>query len=549
MTTFRKFMVAATVTTALAAAPAAASAAPGGDGNNNTVRKITQAMTAEGVLEHERELQAIADRNGGTRVSGSNGYDESADYAEQVFRDAGLEVTRQDFTFNTFITTSPTVFRQVAPAPTRDLAANIMSYSGSGTTPSALATLPNLTPTGSLALGCLPTDFGPANAGTIVLVSRGACTFAAKATNAAAAGAAGVVIYNNAAGELNGTLGATFTGDFSVIGITQALGQELVGLVPSGLRLQLATATFRGEATTSNVIAQTPGGNPDNVVMIGGHLDSVNAGPGINDNGSGAGSVLELAQVMAKTKTANAVRFAVWGAEESGLIGATRYVASLSQAEKDKLAMYLNFDMVASPNFVRFVYDGDDSVGDGNVGPAGSAQIEQAFTSYFASQGLASDPTDFSGRSDYGPFIAAGIPSGGLFTGAEGVKTPAQARIYGGVAGAAYDPCYHQACDALRQDFTGDPAKAALYRDLAARYPLVGNVNLLAQEQMGDAIAAVTLTFAISSSSVNDVAGAPGQRKGQLKPGGSGTGGTSGTSDGSGGGLHDEHDEHELVAS
>ena len=101
MTTFRKFLVAATVTTALAAAPATATAAPGGDGNNNTVRKITQAMTAEGALEHGRVLQAIADRNGATRVSGSDGYDESADYAEQVFRDAGLEVTRQDFVFNT----------------------------------------------------------------------------------------------------------------------------------------------------------------------------------------------------------------------------------------------------------------------------------------------------------------------------------------------------------------------------------------------------------------------------------------------------------------
>jgi len=543
LTTFRKFLVAATVTTALAAAPATATAAPGGDGNNNTVRKITQAMTAEGVLEHERELQAISDRNGGTRVSGSEGYDESADYAERIFREAGLEVTRQDFFFNTFITTAPTVFRQVAPGPVRDLPATIMSYSGSGNTPSA----PASKPTGAIT-GCLPSDFGPTNDGTIVLVSRGACTFATKATNAAAAGAAGVVIYNNTAGPLNGTLGDAFGGNFSVIGVTQALGQELVALVGNGLRLQLVTETRRGEATTSNVIAQTPGGNKDNVVMIGGHLDSVNAGPGINDNGSGAGSVLELAQLMSKTKTANAVRFAVWAAEESGLVGSRNYVTTLSQAEKDKLAMYLNFDMVASPNFVRFVYDGDDSVGDGNVGPAGSAQIEQAFTSYFASQGLASDPTDFSGRSDYGPFIAAGIPSGGLFTGAEGLKTPAQAAIYGGVAGQAYDPCYHQACDSLRPDFSTDPVKAALYRDLAAGYPLVGNVNLLAQEQMGDAIAAVTLTYAISTSSVNEVAGAPGKRQGQLKPGGSGTGGTSGTSDGSGGGLHDEH-EDERVAS
>jgi len=544
LTTYRKTAVAAGVAAAMALAPAtAALAAPGGNGNNNTVRKLTAAVTAEGVLEHERALQAISDANGGTRVSGSEGYDQSADYAAKVFADAGYEVTRQELTFNTFRETAPTVFRQLSPAPARDLEARIMSYSGSGNTPAAAASLPT-----DEQDGCDTDDFGPANTGTIVLVSRGACSFASKATNAAAAGAAGVVIYNNGDGPLNGTLSEGFTGNFSVIGVTKALGLELVALVPQGLQLQLSTSVFRGEATTENVIAQTRGGNADNVVMLGGHLDSVNAGPGINDNGSGAGSVLEVAQQMAKTKTTNAVRFAVWGAEESGLVGSRYYVSQLSEQELDKIALYLNFDMVASPNFVRFVYDGDDSVGDGNVGPEGSAAIEQAFTSFFAGQGLASDPTDFSGRSDYGPFIAAGVPSGGLFTGAEGVKTADQAAIYGGVAGASYDPCYHQACDSLDQDFSGDAAKGALYGTLAAEYPLVGNINMLAQEQMSDAIAAVTLTYAYDTSSVNGVAGKPGKSKGLTKSGGSGTGGTSGTSDGSGGGLHEEHD-HELDAA
>jgi Zn-dependent M28 family amino/carboxypeptidase len=526
----------------VAAAAPTAHAAPEKGANNNTVRKLTQAVSAEGILEHLRALQAIADRNGGTRVSGSEGYDESAEYAADVLRDAGYDVEVQEFTFNTFRELAPTVFRQLAPGDPRDLPAVIMSYSGSGSTSAAASV-----PTGA-ATGCAPSDFGGANAGTIVLVSRGACTFAAKATSAAAAGAVGVVIYNNGPGALNGTLGEGFTGDFSVVGIERELGLQLVDLVDDGLRLQLTTEVFRGLAETSNVLAQTKGGNADNVVMIGAHLDSVAAGPGINDNASGAGSVLEVAQQMAKTKTTNAVRFALWGAEESGLVGARHYVSSLSQAEQDEIALYLNFDMVASPNFVRFVYDGDDSVGDGNEGPAGSAQIEQAFISYFRSQGLASDPTDFSGRSDYGPFIAVGIPSGGLFTGAEGLKSEKQAEIYGGVAGAAYDPCYHQACDSLRQDFGADADKAELYRQLDGEYPLIGNVNMLALEQMSNAIAAVTLTYAYDTSSVNSVAGAPGKRKGIYTTGGSGSGGTSGTSDGSGGGLHEDHD-HELDAA
>ncbi len=535
-------VTAAGTATALAVVPAGTAYAGPDNANNNTSRKLTQAVSAEGILEHLQALQAIADANGNTRVSGSEGYDQSADYAERIFREAGYDVTRQDFTFNTFITTSPTVFRQVAPAPARDLPSVIMSYSGSGNT-----TAPASLPTGAQT-GCVAADFTGIPVGSIVLVSRGGCTFAAKATNAAAAGAAGVVIYNNAAGPLNGTLSESFTGNFSVVGVTQALGQELVALVPSGLQLQLVTETRRGPAVSSNVLAETKGGNPDNVVMVGGHLDSVNAGPGIQDNGSGSAAVLELAQQMAKTKTANKVRFAVWGAEESGLVGATHYVTTLSPAERDRIALYLNFDMIASPNFVRFVYDGDDSVGDGNVGPAGSEVIEDVFTDYFAGRGLASDPTDFSGRSDYGPFIAAGIPSGGLFTGAEGLKTPAQAEIYGGVAGEAYDPCYHLACDSLRQDFGADTAQATLYAALRAEYPLVGNVNMLALEQMSDAVAHATLTFALDTSSVNAVAGAPGKRTGQTKTGDAGgTGGASGTSDGSGGGLHD--DDHELDAA
>jgi Zn-dependent M28 family amino/carboxypeptidase len=131
----------------------------------------------------------------------------------------------------------------------------------------------------------------------------------------------------------------------------------------------------------------------------------------------------------------------------------------------------LNFDMIGSPNFVRFVYDGNNSAGGGTVGPAGSGAIEQIFLDYFASQNLANAPTPFNGRSDYGPFIAAGIPAGGLFTGAEGVKTAAQASIYGGTAGAPYDPCYHLACDTY------------------------ANNNNTALDQMSDAVAHAVLLF------------------------------------------------------
>lgn len=442
---------------------------------NNTSAKLLQCVTLDGVRAHQAALQAIADANGGTRVSGSPGYDKSAEYAAQVFRDAGYLVTVQPFQFQTFVSLAPSILEQVAPSAAT-IANSILSYSGSGDVTAPVTALPG--PGSDATPGCEAGDFAGFPAGHIALISRGACTFAIKATNAYAAGAAAVVIYNNAAGTINGTLGNNFTLDLPVTSVTQAVGQQLAAT--AGLVLRVNTSTFRGIATTYNVLAESAGGNPNNVVMVGAHLDSVNAGPGINDNGSGSGAILETAVQMAKVNPFNKLRFALWGAEESSLVGSTYYVNGLSAAEKAKIALYLNFDMIGSPNHVFFIYDGDDSdsVGAG-PGPSGSAQIEKVFESYYQGVGVPFKGTDFSGRSDYGPFIAAGIPSGGLFTGAEGVKTAAEAATWGGTAGVAYDPCYHQACDTY------------------------ANVNLTALDVNADAVAYATLQFSMNTESVN----------------------------------------------
>ena len=177
----------------------------------------------------------------------------------------------------------------------------------------------------------------------------------------------------------------------------------------------------------------------------------------------------------------NKLRFMWFGAEEFNLLGSAAYVASLSQAERDQIEVMLNFDMVGSPNYVRFVYDGDGSA-TSPAGPAGSAFVEDVFADYFNSQGLAFEPTQFSGRSDYGPFIAVGIPAGGLFTGAEGLKTATQAAIYGGTAGAQYDPCYHLACDTLAGTGSGAGATAP-------------GLALKALDEMSDAAAHAILFF------------------------------------------------------
>jgi Zn-dependent M28 family amino/carboxypeptidase len=326
--------------------------------------------------------------------------------------------------------------------------------------------------------GCAAADFAGFPAGNIALISRGTCAFAVKATNAQAAGAAGVVIYNNAAGPLNGTLGEEFALNIAVVAVEQTVGQLLA--VTPGVVLSINANTIRGLASTSNILAESREGNADNVVMVGAHLDSVDKGPGLQDNGSGSAAILEVAVQMAKVKPRNKLRFALWSAEESGLVGSTKYVEGLAAADKEKIALYLNFDMIGSPNHVFFIYDGDnsDAVGSG-PGPDGSAAIEKTFESFYSRRGIAFKGTDFDGRSDYGPFIAAGIPAGGLFTGAEGVKTKAEAELWGGIAGTAYDPCYHQACD----DF--------------------GNINLFALDVNSDAVAYTTLSYAMTTFAVN----------------------------------------------
>ncbi|OJF15113.1 M28 family peptidase [Couchioplanes caeruleus] len=218
----------------------------------------------------------------------------------------------------------------------------------------------------------------------------------------------------------------------------------------AGFQTQQQSFTYGG-ATGYNLIADWPGGNTNDTLMVGAHLDSVTAGPGINDNGTGSAASLEVALAVARTgfQPTRHLRFAWWGAEELGLRGSTFYVNSLSAAQKAAIGGYLNFDMVGSPNPGYFLYDGDDSDGTGSgPGPAGSAEIEDTLEAYFTSINVPTRGTDFDGRSDYGPFIANGIPAGGIFTGAEGRKTAAQVELWGGTTGA-FDPCYHRACDTV----------------------------------------------------------------------------------------------------
>ncbi len=440
---------------------------------SKTSQKFRDAVTVTGVAQHLDALQDIADRNGGTRASGTKGFAESRDYVVKKLRAAGYRPQVQTFTFPHFEETAPAELARVTPGA-KDYANPddfvTMSFSGSGDVAEAdvVPVDTDLTATGTSTSGCEADDFAGFPAGAIALVQRGTCAFGLKADNAEAAGAAAVLVFNRGTEgdteSFNGTLGHVV--GIPALGTSFAVGQELGA---PGSTARVFTDTLNETRTTYNVIAETAKGNPANVVMTGAHLDSVDEGPGINDNGSGSATILEVAEQLAKQrKLTNKVRFAWWGAEEAGLLGSEHYVADLEEnnpAALGDIAAYLNFDMLASPNFVRFVYDGDNSTGEGADGPEGSGAIEQLFTEYFEGRHLASEETPFSGRSDYGPFIERGIAAGGLFSGAEGIKTPEQAITYGGTAGQAYDSCYHQACDDRQ------------------------NISMQALDQMSDAVA------------------------------------------------------------
>ena len=421
-------------------------------------------------------FQGIAAANGGNRAAGLPGYEKSVEYVVATLEAAGWNVSIDEFPFSYV---GPAELQQLTPVNATYATG---AYTGTGYGQVQGNVIPvdiNLTGDRASTSGCEAADFAGLNFGgtsDIALIQRGTCPFGQKAVNAQAAGAEAVIMFNQGdsvgAGDRLGLIVGTLLPSsvpvtIPVVGASFAQGVALAA-AGSTARVFVPAPESRPQ---KNVIAELPGRTSDNVVMAGAHLDSVPAGPGINDNGSGSAALLELAQNLSKVKPDNTIRLAWWGAEERGLIGSTEYVAGLSMEEKARIGLYLNFDMIASPNYIFMVYDGDQSGFPAPAGvpiPPGSIEIEDLFESYFTSVGAPYDDAQFSGRSDYQAFINAGIPSGGLFTGAEVLKTPAQALIWGGTAGQAYDPCYHAACDNDRQRQHAR-ARRELRRDRARR--------------------------------------------------------------------------------
>jgi Zn-dependent M28 family amino/carboxypeptidase len=408
---------------------------------------MRERVTTDGMMSHLSRLQAIADAHEGNRAVGTPGYEASADYVADALRSKGFDVETPEFELKFPFADPP-----VVTVGGSGVAAKPLEYT-IGTAPQGV-TGPLLPARVEDSPGCTATDYdGLPVAGAVVLVDRGHCTFGDKQVAAAQRGAVALIVADTVDDEQSGaTLGEQTDVKIPVVIVSKADGARL--------RAQRGTTTIKLNAgirtiRTRNVIAQTKTGSPHDVVAVGAHLDSVPAGPGINDDGSGVAAVLETALQMGSSPPVhNAVRFGFWAAEEVGLLGSTNYLQSLDVDQLKDIALYLNFDMLGSPNPAYFTYDGDQSAPPVPERkpprvPEGCAGIERTLVAYLAGAGKTAQDTPLGGRSDYDGFTQAGIPSGGIFSGAEATMTAEQAALWGGTAGQPYDPNYHQKTDTL----------------------------------------------------------------------------------------------------
>ncbi len=475
--------------------------------------KIDRKAVVEHLVELEGRASTTSDGGSVTRAAGTDGYQYSVEYIVETMRDHNYDVRTQEFDFRAWEELAGTSLnvagvelvsvRNAAEGEQADFAA--MSYSGSGQvnapavfiTPDFRFDAPDYDSTD----GCEASDFdGLDVTGKVAVIQRGGCSFNDKVVNAQGAGATGVIVFNQGNDEgrtdvVNGTLGSDSGATIPAFGARFDLGKQWYEASQTGDVNVILNINVQDEmVVTQNIIAETKGGDANQIVMLGAHLDSVPEGPGINDNGSGTAGLLEYAVTLAdlNAPVKNKVRFAWWAAEEAGLVGSEYYTTELfgplyAQAEQEILAqfeledpsqftpeqqelvearynelnkvkLYLNFDMIGSPNYIFGVMDGDlsdtkDSPDNAYTGdfkpPYGTSHIESKFNDFFNKKKEATVPQALSKRSDYAGFADWGVAFGGLFTGAEKAKSAEEADLFGGDTGVAYDVCYHKACDDL----------------------------------------------------------------------------------------------------
>ena len=407
---------------------------------------LANRVTVANIMTHLNNFYEIAEDNGGSR-SISTGYDASAKYViDQLEEHTSFSVTTQDFVACQYTE----VARPSLSLVRADTESNIdflydidfrgMRYGGNG----AYDFTASYTHLADGADGCDVSDYATVQ-GTVAVVklTGGDCDYYTKAFNAQLSGATGVLFYhsilsNSRVRQVEWQVGMPFV-DIPVLSITNTVNDILI-TEPQSSEVKVVTSTTIKTYETFNIIAETKEGDSDNIVMPGAHLDGVQAGPGINDNGSGSATMLETALQLSKIShfVKNKVRFAWWGAEEEGLLGSRYYVQEylreLSEGAKEQIAVYINHDMLASPNYILAVKNASDAA---NVLEGGIA-VQKLYEAYFQEQNVAYDLQQMRSGSDFQPFVEAGINTGALAAGAGSLKTLEERTLYGGLANGAY---------------------------------------------------------------------------------------------------------------
>jgi hypothetical protein len=419
---------------------------------------LRDAIDMPDILADLQRLQEIADEHGGTRPAGSAGHDASVEFVAGELREAGYVVELQPVELPAFEQRSPSVVQIVGGGVSfedvRDFKAVLFSGSGDVTAPLYDLGFDPLFEPDPVGRGCDADHWTDVPTGAIVLAHPGPCRRLEVVLAAQEAGAVAIVTaYPGWTRDavLRPTLVDPSGIRIPVIGATEAMGATLAQAAVDGASVRVATDTLVETRTSINLIAETPGGDASKVLMLGGHLDSVVDGPGINDNGTGTMTVLEIAREVAALASANPaaapawkVRVAFWTGEEIGLLGSFAYARGLAPDAIAAIRASLNFDMLGSSNGIRTVYDGAAT-----SNPSASGVVSGLFSQALEAEGLGWQPEAVGAVSDHFALDQLGIAVGGLFSGANEHKSAPQAVLFGGTAGVPNDPCYHLGCDTV----------------------------------------------------------------------------------------------------
>jgi hypothetical protein len=424
---------------------------------NNTPKKLVDCVNKDDLWAYMVKFQQIADANPGadghpSRNSGEPGYKASADYVADVMKAAGYDVTLQEYKFHYRSFVGEPVLREDSPTPHSFVLGtdfNPGQVAGSPSAPlqPAAGIVVPATPTPSSASGCQASDFAGFIKGNIALIQRGTCTFAQKVANAEAAGASAAVIFNEGnpgrTGVFNGGLSGAET--IPVLFTSYAVGTQLLAQYNAGAAPALTVdVKLIDDPNRSdwNVIADSKGGDPNNILVIDAHLDAI-YGAGMLDNASGSATILDIAQQLKNTNTRNKLRFIWFGGEELGLLGSKYYVSTLPADELAKIKFDLDADVTATPNYVAGVLDPKDGVNLFGRGP-GTPMSPSIWAPSAIGRDYGIDYLNSIGKNhilfsadgtDAFTFQQAGIPASGVLTGQDCCKLASDVALFGGYEG------------------------------------------------------------------------------------------------------------------